>query len=159
MPFQRGTTYVPSEYSLDDFDTEISYGTGWVSLNDLVNYRVSAEGFGSSTYQRKRVTADSPFYDGEFYLHSTIGNVTETIGVMVHGYSQSHVTENINALVAYFSQPSYRVRKRMDDHMETWSCQPADYSVDRSHVYMHNCMAVVKLDVQRHPKVTWEEVL
>ena len=159
MPFQRGTTYVPDDYDLDDFDTEVSYGNSWVSLNDHVNYRISAEGFGQSSYQRERVTARSPFYDGEFYIHSTFGNVTEHVEVFVRGYSQSHVTTNVNSLVAYFSQPSYNIRKRIDDHMETWSCQPADYSIDRSHVYMHNCMAVAKFEVIRFPKVTWEEVL
>lgn len=159
MGFQVGSTNVAPDYTLQEFDAEISYGNTWVSLNDHVNYVIRAEDFGTSAYQRRRITADSPYYDGTFYLHSTMENVQESISVQVMGYSPNHVTENINSLIYFFSQDSFNLRKRMDDHMETWLCQPADYGIDRSHVMMHNNMAVVKLSIPRHPKIDFEVIM
>ena len=159
MGFQIGSTNVSPDYTLQGFDVEVSYGATWVSLNDQITYRIRAEDFGNSAYQRRRITTDSPYYDGTFYLHSTLENVQESVAVQVMGYSPNHVTENINSLIYYFSQDSFNLRKRLDDHIETWLCQPADYGIDRSHVLMHNNIAVVKFSVPRSPKVSYEVVM
>ena len=156
QPHQSGPVRIKNDKTLSYFDVEVSSGTVWTSLNDLMNYRVNAEDFGERAQTLRRVTATSPFYDGTFLVHSTLENVEEKVNVYVYGASQNHVTENMLALLELFAQDSYNVRVSMNDHVETWLCQPADYSIDRTHVMAHNGLALVKFAVPRMPKVTYE---
>ena len=159
VAYEKGTFDVLGAPKMTDFDIEISYGSTWVSLNDGRNYTVNADDFGNRSQQRRRITATSPYYDGTFLVHSTLENVTEAVNVYVRGASPNEVTENILWLTQLIDQEQYNVRVRMDDHMETWICEPADYSIDRSHVFAHNVMALVKLSITRLPKVTYEVVM
>jgi len=155
----HGPVHVHPDEAMEEFDVSISYGLQEVSLNDHLNFVMGIEGFGShQTVLRKR-EATSPFYDGTFVTHFTKENVTETLEVYVTGFSQNHVTENLLFLEELFLQPSYRIQVRIDDHLETWSCFPADYSVDRSHINMHNVRAVFTATVPRLPKVSYEAIL
>lgn len=159
MLFQSGGISVRDDKGLTDFDVEVSDGVNWVTLNDHVNYRVGVEGLGLHAQTRRKITTTSPYYDGTFVVHSTLENVEENITVQVFGASQNQVTENLLYLIELFSQDAYNVRLRLDDHLETWACQPADYSIDRTHVYAHNAMALVKLVVSRFPTPSYEVIL
>lgn len=141
------------------FDFEVSYGQEWVSLHDVENYKISADEYGNEQTQIRRIQAASPFYDGTFTLHTTKESVTESFGVYVYGQTQNEVTENILRLKDLLEQFRFQIRIRVGNHRETWYCESADYSVDRSHVYLHNNMAVVKVQVPRLPKKTEEIVL
>ena len=155
--YQQGPVRpVTKDLSMEYFSIEVSYGNVWVSLNDHVNFRVAVDGFGEKAYQRRRTTATSPYYDGTFLVHSTMENVQEGVTVYVTGASQNHVTENLLLLEEIFSQDSYLIRQQMDDHVETWSCQAADYTITRGHIEMHNVRATMKLSIPRLPKVTYE---
>lgn len=144
---------------MQEFDLTISYGLENISLNDVINYQVSSEDFGNKQQSLRRIEADSPYYDGSFTVHVTKQNVTESLSIYVRGASQNHVTENLLFLEELFMQPTYTMTLRMDDHLETWSCEPSEYSIERSHIYMHNGMAVFKVQVLRHPTVTYEAIL
>lgn len=159
VPFQKGVAVkAPAPLFKDTFGVEITYGAAWVDLNDYLNFRVAVDSFGSKAQTLRRITTTSPYFDGTFLVHSTRENVTEGITVWVYGVSQNHVTENLLQLEELFSQPAYRIRVRMDDHMETWTCQPCDYTIERTHVYMHNTMAAFKAQVPRMPRALYESV-
>jgi hypothetical protein len=154
--YQGGPIRPLQDTGLSYLDVEVSFGIPWVSLNDHVNYTMAVEGFGEHSYQRRRTTATSPYYDGTFLVHSTLENVTEAMSVYVLGTSANHVTENLMLLEEVFSQDAYSLRITMDDHRETWSCMTADYSIDRGHVNMHNNRATMKLSIPRLPRVSYE---
>ena len=154
--WQTGPAVPRNDEGMSYFDIEVSFGVPWVSLNDHINFIASAEGFGDHAYQRRRVTATSPYYDGTFLVHSTLENVQEALSIYVLGTSQNHVTENLMLLQEVFSQDSYQLRMSMDDHRETWSCQAADFTISRGQVQMHNCRATMKLSIPRLPQVTYE---
>lgn len=159
VPYQKGGAVEPPKPKfVDSFGVEITYGAAWIDLNDLLNYRVSAEAFGTKAQVLRRITTTSPYFDGTFLIHSTKENITESVTVFVYGVSQNHVTENLLQLEELFSQPAYRIRVRMEDHMETWTCQPGDYTIERTHVYMHNTMAAFKAQVPRMPSALYESV-
>lgn len=137
-----------------NFDVQIHDGVRWLSLNDMLNFRVGARSFDSTTVSRNRHAASSPMYDGEWETHSTLNNITETIEVMVHGNDQAGVTSNLDRVIEAFSQRSYQVRKIIGNHAEVWSCFPAEYSIQRGHVYTHAEMAVIILTIPRLPRTT-----
>src|SRR5690348_4876758 len=136
--YQNGALIGVNDNRLRSFNLEISYQDQWVSLNDHARYVVTSEGLGNSQTTRKRETVTSPFYDGEYEVHSVKENVKETIGVYVLGQSQSMLTENILLLVDAFEQSVYNLRLTLDEHREVWICNSADYSIDRSQVNAHN---------------------
>ena len=143
----------------DTFDVSVSSGEEWVSLANGIDMWVSPEGFGNAQTSWRKETAESRFYHGQYLLHAVKNNVTENIVVYLRGETQNDVTENIMLLEELFSQFSYRVRIQMGDHRETWYCQTADYTVERSHVLMHNHMAKLSFQVPRLPETTKEIVL
>jgi hypothetical protein len=141
---------------LDNFNIECQFGQTWYSLSDGLRFYVSPEDFGTKSQVHRRVTAQSPFYEGTYLIHAVRENITEQITVGVLGVSQNDVTENLLLLEDMVSQPSFLLRLTMGDHRETWSCQTADYSMERGHIMMHNCRAMMKLSVPRLPDVTYE---
>ena len=143
---------------LENFAVEISYGEMWVSLTDHRRFYVSAEEFGEKQQTRRRISASSPFYNGSYLIHSTLENVQETVTVVVLGSSQNQVSENLLFLEELISQPSYRLRMRVQDHQETWVCQPADYNISRGHIMLHNSRAQMRLQIPRLPDVSYEVV-
>jgi hypothetical protein len=142
--------------TLEYFDIEVHDGVSYLDLNDRYVYRATSETLMATTQARNRTVVTSAMYDGEWEVHSTLGNVTENVSIYVNGADQTVVKENIDRVVAAFSQPIYNVRLSIDADVTYWRCFPAEYSIDRSHVYMHNKMAVVKFQVPRFPKVTTE---
>jgi hypothetical protein len=141
---------------LVNFMFEISSGQYWVSLSDGMRYYVSPEEFGTHTQTLRRITAQSPFYEGTYLIHAVRENVQENVVVHVLGVSQNDVTENLLLLEELISQPSFKLRLTMQDHVETWSCQQADYVIERGHIMMHNTRATMRLSVPRLPEVTYE---
>jgi len=159
MVNQRGPVTINNEDAMQEFDLTISYGLENISLNDHVNYQVAADEFGNKQTSLRRIEAESPYYDGTFTIHVTKGNIMEPLSLYVRGATQNQVTENLLFLEELFMQPTYTMTLRMDDHLETWKCWPAEYSIERSHVFMHAGMAVFKVQVPRHPTVSYEVIL
>jgi len=137
-------------------DIEVHDGLSFLDLNDRYVYRATSESLQAATYGRNRTVVTSSMYDGEWEVHSTLSNVTENIAVYVNGVDQSVVGEYIQRVVDAFSQHVYQVKVTMGTESTYWRCFPAEYSIDRSHVYLHNRMAVVKFQVPRFPKTTTE---
>ena len=145
-----------SDVFASTFGIFISRGTSWVNLDDDIRYKARADEFGKRQQARRRITTQSPYYDGTYLIHSVKENVQETLMIQVMGATQNLVTENVLELFELFDQDVYRIRINMGDHRETWTCQPADYAIDRSQVMMHNMIATVTFTIQRLPKVKYE---
>lgn len=141
---------------MDYFMAEMSLGDQWVCISDHISFYVSPEGFGEKAQVLRRTTAESPYYDGEFLIHSVKANVNETVAVYVLGASQNQVTENLMLLEEIVAQSNYRVRVWFGDHVETWDAQAADYTISRGHVLMHNARALFTMSIPRLPYVLYE---
>lgn len=141
---------------LPNFRFEASYGSYWVDLADGSRFYISPDNFGIHAQTLRRITAQSPFYDGTYLIHSVRENVTESLAVNVLGVSANDVTENLLLLEEIVSQPSFRLRMTVEDHVETWSCQAADYTIERGHIMLHNTRALMRIQVPRLPEVTYE---
>lgn len=144
---QRGLNY---------FDIEVHDGVYWMTVNDTFRYRATARALESSTQQRRRKMVSSSMYDGEWEVHSTLGNVEEKIEIDVYGADQVEVTENLQKVIAAFSQRVYNVRVTRDNAREIWRCFPAEYSITRGQINSHNRRATIALSISRFPKVTYE---
>lgn len=150
----------PNPDTLDNYTIEMSFGSQWIDISDGVNYKVSSQNFGeNSTQTWRKITAQSPHYDGTYLIHATKENVTQQMSVLVYGQNQNQVTENILLLEDIVSQPAFRVRFTVGNHQEVWSCQQSDYVINRGHVYLHNTMAEFAITIVRMPRVSYSAVI
>lgn len=140
----------------DSFSALISYGDQWVNLNDGNRFKFRADGYGQKSQTLRRITVDSPYFDGTYSIHTTKENVNESVMIEIRGASQNIVTENMLLLLDCVAQDTYQIRFDAEDHRETWQCEPADYTVDRSQVLLHNRMATVTLSIPRLPDPIYE---
>lgn len=145
-----------SEGSLTYFDVEIHDGVSWMSLNDDYNFKLGAKSLDQVQQGRRRHSVSSPFYDGEWEVHSTLTNVQETLEVFVNGADQLIVTDNITRLKEAFSQSLYNVRISMDLDVQVWRCFPAEYVLKRGQVNAHNMRAEMTFSIPRFPKISHE---
>jgi hypothetical protein len=147
------------ETGLDYLAVEISYGSRWVNLNDGEVYKISADQTRETTTKSwRKVTADSPVLGGNYLIHAVPEMVTETIGVWVHGRTQSEVADNLFGLTRLFEQYDYRIRWTTDDYREYWRCQLAESAMSRGQVWTHSMMAAAHFSVPRYPDVTRERI-
>lgn len=131
--------------------TRTSLGKPPLNLNDHVTYVVADKVFGGQQQWNKQTTK-SPYVDGEYLVNAAKGNVQETFTVQVMGPSQSYVMESINDLVDAFSQFTYTLTVVQDDGSVTFTCQPADYTVDWSRERMWARKALVTFTITRLPQ-------
>lgn len=155
VPRKRYVRSSPSDIKLENFEVAVSIGTYSLSLSDHIRYYVSPEDFGEKAQVLRRITAQSPFFDGTYLVHSTKENITEMITVYVLGNTANQVTENILLLEDAVSQASFTVSVTFGNHQEVWSCQAADYTISRGHLMMHNTRAMMKLSIPRLPDVSY----
>lgn len=144
---------------LSYFTVEVSWGGGWVDLNDGFNYKVGAETLGSTTVNWRKISASSPVAEGSYLVHAVKDLTEEVLQVWVHGQNQHELAENVARIEELFSQLDYRVRVTMDNFREYWRAQPADWTLSRSHTLTHNVMASYNITVPRFPTVVREVVV
>lgn len=148
----------------EDFDLslgiEVSYAGLWRSLNDRVHYVTMVDGFGVIEQTHRRKTVSSDFYAGDYTVRAVPESVKRTWKVLVQGSNQTDLESAVwDDLVPWFRQDVYNVRVMKNEVVETYQCEKADYAIDQSHVYLHNCRAVVSLTFSSRPTVSREILL
>lgn len=141
------------------FSVEATLGGVWTNLSDG-SYVPAADTFlGPNTKQWRKITATSPVLDGEYLIHATAGMVNEQVKWYLYGQDHVDLANLYTTLEAVFDQFDYRMRVTFENVQETWHCQVADYALERSQVFAHNCMAVFTATVPRFPSVVREEIV
>lgn len=156
--FQGGTPSVPEGFDFS-VDAEISYNGLWWSLNDHYRFRLGVEGFGQhdQTFRRKTVTSSA--FNGEYTVGSVKDNTKRTWQVIVRGSDQTELEQNKKDAIDWFTQDAFNVRVKFNEYMETWLCDQADYSVNQTHVNLHNCLAILTFTFSVHPTISREIIL
>lgn len=156
--FQEGAVVQPSDFDLS-IDADISYAGLWYSLNDHRHYRLMADAFGQYDQTHTRKTVKSNFYAGDYTVRAVKDSTKRTWKVLVNGVDQSDLEQAAQNLIDWFSQDYYNVREKQNEVVTTMLCEKADYNVDASHVYAHNCKRLVSLNFSVNPTVSREIVL
>jgi len=159
MPTQEGHIRPRNRDGMQSFDFEVYDGVRWVTLNDHLHFIVGADSLQGSQQARRRYTVQSSMYDGDWEVHSTASSVTESVTVDVLGVDQIDVSDGLLLLEEIFTQAVYNIRVTRDSVRETWTCYPAEWSIDRGQVQSHNIRAQVRLSIPRFPKKTYQAVV
>lgn len=142
------------------FKVSATYLGSWIDLNDGIDYRLASDpSLANVTKPRRKIVATSPVLDGEYLLHATTGMMVESMKWWIYGEDQADLASNLLQLESIFDQFDYRVRVNFDNYQETWTCQLADVTIERSQVYAHSLMAGLTAQIPRFPTPVREEVL
>lgn len=149
----------PVEPGFRTFGLFIDYGGFWIDLNDKLNYDVGSEFLTTSSVSWRKVQVTSPVTEGSYTVHAVREMVTENVPIKVRGANRFEMELNLKRLEELFSRLDFRLRLEFNDYRETWSCQTAEYAMERGHVYAHNGMAIFTASVPRFPTVTVERIV
>lgn len=149
----------PPQQGLQQFDMEVGYGGYWISLNDHLRYVVAADSLGTTSAAMRRIETQSPVVEGKYLVHATPEHIQEAIKVYCYGQNMVEVMENARTLQTAFTQFDYQIRITLDTHREYWRCQTADWSMERTHTFVHNGMVVMNFQVPRFPTASYEALV
>lgn len=125
-------------------------GLADLDLNDHVNYFVSAPIFGG-TVSWRRQTVQSPWVEGQFTVNAVRDQVEDKVVIEVMGGDQVTLQQNVQALIAAFSQSSFNITLQLDNAVNTYACEASDYTVDWTHTRWHNRQVQVSFSLRRSP--------
>lgn len=147
---------IPPKLGLQNFDIEVSYGGYWVSLNDQINYRVSAESLANTAQTHRKIEVNNPVVEGSYLVHLTPENMQETLKIYCYGDYMQDTMQRANTLVMLFTQFDYQIRVTLDNSQEYWRCLPADWTMERQHTHVHQGMVIMGFTVPRLPTVEYK---
>jgi hypothetical protein len=157
--YKRKPSHVYQQKGMEQFDVEVGYGGGWISLNDKLNFRVAADSINSTALTQRRIETQNPVLEGKYLIHAVPEHVTEMLHVYVYGQSMVDAMEKARGLIDAFTQFDFQVRVTMDSHREYWRCQTADWTMERTHTNVHNQMVGLNFQVPRFPTPYYEALV
>lgn len=107
----------------------------------------------SVTWRKKEVA--NVHIEGTYLVHAERENVMEQVYVWVENPNEKVLRTALLNLENAFSQLYYTISFRLGQDIETWTCETADYTVDRHYEFAHNKIALVKATVPRLPQVAY----
>ena len=96
-------------------------------------YEVISIGPGARVMSLRHAT--SPVSDGAILVGATAGLETGRLTVRVSGSDADEILTRLADLERALNQWAYTVTVEIDDHTETWRCQPANYQRGLSGTY------------------------
>jgi hypothetical protein len=151
--YRSGALTFQGDDSDVEFNADVSYAGTWRSINDYINYRVAAEGFGTTQQTFRRIELNSSFYAGTYDVNRVPDSTKRSLAVFIKGASFEDLAAARDDLLNWFTQDDFLIRITRDETLEYWQCDCADYSLDESHVFMHNKMCKVTFTITVAPFV------
>ncbi len=128
----------------------VSTPDGNLELN-ADGYQLAGESFSSISVSHRKQEVVNPFVEGTYVVNSLRENITTPISVWVRGATHTEMAARLETLIAAFDQSMFTARVTVDGWVQTWQCFSSDYSVGLQREYMHAVMALVDVQLNRHP--------
>lgn len=149
----------PESEGLNFLGCEVSYGDGWVNINDGDRFKVAAQGtLDQSSKTWRKITAQSPVLGGTYLVHAVPEMISETISVFSYGNDQTDLNESMEILDLLFEQFSYKIRWTFNEYREYWTCEVAEASFSRGQVWTHSQMSLSTFTIPRFPSKVRERI-
>ena len=116
-------------------------------------YSLEKSSFGSRSVAWRKTEVSNRWVEGAFPTSAVRENVKESVSVWVEGATHDAMDVGVQAICAVVKSLSWQAVYTVDDVAYTFSCQPSDYSIDTTQEYVFARTALVKIDVDRLPRV------
>lgn len=142
------------------------YGTcqlGGLDLNAVdvagVGYLLHADTRNARAVQWRKQTVENNWVEGSFDVSAVRQNIIENLWVWVYGSSHDDCERKITALTNVVSQQSFNATwlestTTGTQTQEVWSCSWSEFTVETQREYHYANMALVKINLNRRPRVT-----
>lgn len=139
--------------------TQISTTIGWLSLEDEASgYELHAESFASRSFGHRTVDITSGFQEGTYTVRSVREQVMERLVVIISADDSYGLRQRMDALTTALDALTYQVQVTIGTLRETWTCGPADYTIESSAPLLFATTVVVRAQVPRLPSTLLERV-
>lgn len=137
-----------------DIQVTVSSGLGTLDLT-AAPYDLGAESFAevNQTWRRKQVT--NPHVEGEFTVHAERENTVTPLAVYVQDTTRAATRVAVEVLKDALSQLQFTLTYRLDDTVQTWLCEVADFTEDTQHAFLHEGLTLIKAQIPRRPGVVY----
>lgn len=142
---------------MDDLSLRVRIQTpgGWLELEDEVNgYEIHADSFAALQIGHRKVDVEGDYVEGSYTVRSVRSEVNEALVVWVAGATPFVLADRMSALTTALESISYGIEVTFGDSQETWTCNPADYSIESSRPLRFATTAIVRATVPRLPTVS-----
>lgn len=138
---------------------EIETPTGWLALEDLAGgYELHTDSFAARQIQARKIEAEGDWVEGSYTVRAVRGNVTEAVGVYVHGADPYQLAVRLQALTDGLEQLQYRFRFTIGNLRESWVCQYGEYNIEANQPLRLATLAIVRCTIPRLPTLVYELV-
>lgn len=138
---------------------QIETTEGWLELEDPENgYSLHKDSFSQQQVTRRKQEIEGEWVEGSFTTRSVRNNVTETLAVWVEGATPWEARQRRERLLNALGQLSYQFKLKDEDELQTWDCQPADYSLEAGQELRFARLVLVRAQVPRLPEVLYTQV-
>lgn len=136
----------------------MSTPTGYLELNDRTTYRVADGSFSSRAVTHRRLSAQSPFLEGEYVYSSVRANISEPLNVYVTGATHFAMETALQALVTALEQTTFTVVRTIGDARYTLACYASDYTISADRPLLHATRVLVQIQLLQDPVAALTQV-
>ena len=122
--------------------------------NPAGGYELHADSFAQRAVTWRQQDVEGMWLEGTYTSSAVRANVTEAVVVWVEGADPDELNNRIDALVNGIQQLRYTFDLTIGNSKETWTCMPADYTIEASQPLRFATMATVRATVPRLPTLT-----
>lgn len=142
-----------------DVAFELETAIGWVQLEDFENgYELHREAFSTKSVSHRKTEVPGEWIEGTPVSRSLRDSIVEDLSVWVGGETHFVMRERLKVITDALESLSYRARYRVEDYQETWTCTPADYTLESEQAFVVAKVVLVRAKVPRYPSALIEQV-
>lgn len=141
-----------------DVSFQLLTPTGWIELEDPENgYELERGSFATRSVSHRSNIVNSEWVAGSYASRSVRDNITEDVSFYVGGATTFECRTRMQAVLEGFEALTYQAIMRIEDYQETWTCIPADYTLESDQPLIAATLVLVRAKIPRHPAALVEQ--
>jgi hypothetical protein len=128
----------------------VSTPGGNLELN-AAPYQLAGETFSSIAVSHRKQAVTNPFVEGSYTVNALRENMMTPVSLWVRGATQTEMQLALDTAKAAFDQSMFTMRITVDGWTQQWQCFASDYTIGLQREYLHAVMALLDVQVDRHP--------
>lgn len=127
---------------------------------DVSGYELHGDTRATRQVQWRKQTVDNQWVEGSYDTQAVRGNIVEAVVVWVYGVDHSDFERKAQAVVDAVASPSFTMTWKSggttaaEAVTEVWNCTFSDYTIETQREYQQANVGIVRLAINRRPKVT-----
>lgn len=141
-----------------DVSFELNTPSGWIELEDPASgYELHKDSFATRSVSHRSNVVNNDWVPGSYASRSVRENVVEDLAFYVTGATTYECRTRLAVVTDGLESLSYQAKMRIEDYLETWTCLPADYTLESDQPLIFATLVLVRAKIPRNPVVVSEQ--